>query len=182
MWIRENLRLEKMLKGTEAETQPLDWKRRKCANRLYARFIWLFYKRLHRSSTSLLRIWASQGCSHILSLFVNEEQTNAGSSCNLHAIHSGLVHDVTDTAGHKMAALSVFAFGDFQTWIFNQRDEQSNENCCVFIYCSILIYRANNVASVLLPFDFYYWVKAMAHTHTHSLSHTHTRAHTQLFA
>ena len=155
---------------------------------LYARFIWLFYKCLRISSTSLLRIRASQGAAiFVRSLSTKSRKMLALRATYTFAIHSGLVHDVIDTAGHKMAALSVFAFGDFQTWIFNQRDEQSNENCCVFIYCSILIYRANNVASVLLPFWLLLSGKSHGththtHTHTHTLSLSLTHTHTHLFA
>ena len=61
--------------------------------------------------SELLRDAAISFCS----LSTKSRQTLARRATYTFAIHSGLVHDVTDTAGHKMAALSVFAFGDFQT-------------------------------------------------------------------
>ena len=41
------------------------------------------------------------------------------------SMHAGLVHALTQSGGHKMAALTVM-FHDFQTLIFNKQDEKTS--------------------------------------------------------
>ena len=43
------------------------------------------------------------------------------------SMHAGLVHALTQSGGHKMAALTVTVmFHDFQTLIFNKQDEKTS--------------------------------------------------------